>query len=61
MKNTLKGVVEMKCEVCEGTFEVKKRVDEIDPKDENFIRVVEWLKCNLCGAGMKLWHPYFPK
>jgi|DEB0MinimDraft_4_1074332.scaffolds.fasta_scaffold155860_1 predicted metal-binding protein len=51
----------MECEVCDGTFKVLKRVDEIDPQDDNFIRVVEWLKCDLCGAGMKLWHPYFPK
>ena len=51
----------MNCEVCGGTFEGKGFITETELKDPTFERVVEWKKCNLCGAGMKLWHPSFPK
>lgn len=52
--------IEMKCEVCDGTFEGKGYRTEIDPKNAIFERVVDYKKCNLCGAGMVLFHPYMP-
>ena len=52
--------IEMKCEICDGTFEGKGYRTEIDPKDATFERVVDYKKCNLCGAGMVLFHPYMP-
>ena len=51
----------MKCEICEGTFEGQGYRTEEDPQDPDFDRVVDYKKCNLCGAGMILYHPYMPK
>ena len=50
----------MNCEVCGGTFEGKGFRIEPDPKDATFDRVVDYKKCNLCGMGMILYHPYMP-
>ena len=50
----------MKCEICDGTFEGKGFRIETDPKDATFERVVDYKKCNICGAGMVLFHPYMP-
>jgi len=33
---------------------------ESDPEDETFQRVVDYKKCNCCGAGMVIYHPYMP-
>jgi len=51
----------MKCEICNGTFEGQGYRTEDDPMDSTFERVVDYKKCNQCGAGMVLYHPYMPK
>ena len=50
----------MKCEVCNGTFEGMGFRSEIDPNDATFERIVDYKKCNLCGSGMIIYHPYMP-
>jgi rubredoxin len=58
------GMRNMKCEVCDDTFETIQRIEEeVAPADDGtpFERVVEWKRCPTCGSGMKIWHTAFPK
>jgi hypothetical protein len=48
------------CDCCGGTFEAMGFRLESDPEDETFQRVVDYKKCNCCGAGMVIYHPYMP-
>jgi hypothetical protein len=50
--------IEMKCEICDGTFETISRRDE--EAEIGFIRIVEYRKCNLCLSGMIIYHTPFP-
>ena len=50
----------MKCEICDGTFEGQGYRTEKDPNNPDFDRVVDYKKCNLCGSGMLIYHPYMP-
>jgi len=56
--------IEMKCEICDGTFEIiQQRIDDMGEKAPfiGFCRVVEYRKCKVCLSGMVLYHPAFPK
>jgi len=50
----------MDCDCCGGTFEPMGFRLEGDPNDETFERVVDYKKCNTCGSGMVIYHPYMP-
>lgn len=51
----------MKCELCQGEFEIlQQRIDD-DIGEKGFCRVVEYRKCQVCLSGMVLYHPAFPK
>ena len=52
--------IEMKCEICDGTFETIDRRDE-DVAEEGFMRIVEYRKCNVCLSGMIIYHTPCPK
>ncbi len=51
----------MICELCGGAFEGMGFRSETDPKESTFERIVDYKKCNLCGSGMVIFHPYMPK
>jgi len=51
----------MNCDLCGGSFEAMGFRSEADPKDATFERIVDYKKCNLCGSGMVVYHPYMPK
>jgi hypothetical protein len=46
------------CEVCQDTFEVLQRRDEVQGE---MTRVVMYKRCIGCGAGRIDFHPYMPK
>lgn len=50
----------MKCEICDGAFEILHRRDEEDSQ-EGFIRIVEYRKCTICLSGMIIYRTPFPK
>ena len=50
----------MNCDLCGGSFEAMGFRSEADPKDATFERIVDYKKCNLCGSGMVIYHPYMP-
>jgi len=52
--------MKMDCELCGGSFEGMGFRSEIDPNDATFERIVDYKKCNLCGSGMVIYHPYMP-
>lgn len=52
--------MKMDCELCGGLFEGMGFRSEIDPNDATFERIVDYKKCNLCGSGMVIYHPYMP-
>ena len=49
----------MKCEICDGEFVILQTKRE--NKDNNFIKVTVYMKCNTCGCGRIDYHPSFPK
>ena len=51
----------MMCDCCGALLEAQGFRLEADPKDSTFERVVDYKKCNGCGSGMVIFHPYMPK